>query len=222
MSTYPHIYPNPDGGSYTGTVKFQQDADCHFTWLLPNPSDEDDNIHTAKKLKKRWIFDKIRYFLTSVRHPENALSSAPIMPTTPPERGFRWLISSVHLPGEYHGGDLPFQAPWCVVFRCLLEDLPSQLQEETSLNDWRHRQVEEMDDVKTLARYSRFRYRRRLVFSEEAQDDRGFLTGDWHIAAYVLSDDRDWLEKVDVTDLITFDTLHWYVKSCVLKMARDD
>lgn len=180
-------------------------------WLYPGvPGQEDLNVAITKRTRRhnrRVRFERVRA----------TLFAAPSPPATvldiPKQRRWNWMIESCHFPEEYHAENVREYAPWCVAMRYLFVDLPEQLENPDTnlcLKSWRDHLVEDPKGVSYLRRpiYSRghhyLKWGRRIVFSEQARDGRGTLTGRWLAAAYVWSDSREWLKNINVKTLVSF------------------
>lgn len=185
-------------------------------WLYPRfPDDEDDNITIAKRAKRhnrRMRIDKVFDGMV-----EGVAVGKPYL-AIPKKRAFRWMFMSFHAPEEYHAADVEDHAPWYLVMRYLLVDLPEQLENlenNVSLKSWRNHPVEDPKGLKYLHRpphvqgYFYQKWGRRIVFSEQAEEEPRSLTGRWLVVAYIWSDSREWLKNVDVRNLVSFGSALW-------------
>ncbi|KAK3986184.1 hypothetical protein QBC44DRAFT_248778 [Cladorrhinum sp. PSN332] len=126
-----------------------------------------------------------------------------------------WMISSYHIPEEYQAESVRPQSPWNLALRCMLIDLPEQLENGIGTS-WRGHQVREKGETKFLIRkggrcstFPRLRWGRRIVFSEQTKDEPRWPTGRWLIVAYLWSDNREWLRSAKVENLISFQNAFW-------------
>jgi hypothetical protein len=133
----------------------------------------------------------------------------------PEIRRFQWAISSYYLPEGYQVNTERRQSPWYLLVRCLLVDLPEQLEDGLGTS-WRDHRVQDTGETRLLTRRSYcsdfppLRWGRRIVFSEQTSDGESrWLTGDWLFVAYLWSDNRAWLRCVDVGNLVSFDSAVW-------------
>ncbi|KAK3350182.1 hypothetical protein B0T25DRAFT_549989 [Lasiosphaeria hispida] len=186
-----------------------------FTWH--SIDNEDDNIFITKMAKHQTRQRRIRHTLSNCFTFTYLRPRPPADPATPQIRPFRWIITSCYLPQEYHAQTLQKQSPWYLLLRCMLTDLPGQLENGIG-TPWRDHQLKDTRESKALApshsgihsdmrcsAFSKLRWGRRIVFSELSKDEPQYLTGRWLISAYLWSESREWLQNVDVRSLITFD-----------------
>lgn len=124
-------------------------------------------------------------------------------------RSFRWLISSDLVPRGYENG----QAPWRLLVRSYLVDLPGQLTEENSqqsIFSWRER----------TRHVGRIHHRKqsdnappeitcggRYVFSQYGADYNNTLYGHWLVIVYLWATDATWLSKANLYDLVSHDSV---------------
>ena len=170
-------------------------------WLQKPHEDEDYNKVIIERMKKpSW-----RAALHDAR-----LAFKMDRPLTPPKvRSFRWLISSDHVPRGYEDG----QAPWRMLVRSYLMDLPDQLNEGSSQESvfswrkhprWRGRVHDrtELDNAPPNITCGV-----RDVYSQRSEDFNKSLLGDWLVIVYVWATDSTWLEKINSRDLVSHDSV---------------
>ncbi|KAK0726439.1 hypothetical protein B0T21DRAFT_350572 [Apiosordaria backusii] len=179
----------------------------YFHWR--NAEDEDDNISAAKEIKRQNRRNKIQHFVKRCLTFTNLDLGQPANLAAPQARPFRWMISSYHTPEEYQAKSVWRQSPWYLLLRCMLIDLPEQLESGIGTS-WRDCQVQEKGEMKFLTRkagcstFPRLKWGRRIVFSEQTKDEPRWLTGRWLIVAYLWSDSREWLRSANVKNLLSF------------------
>ena len=186
----------------------------YFHWRRPEI--EDDNISAAKEIKRQNRRNKIQHSIKRCLPFTNVDSRQPANLAAPQTRPFKWMITSYHLPEEYQGASARQQSPWYLVLRCLLVDLFEQLENGIGTS-WQDLQVQENDKTTgflhlsrgNCSTFPRLRWGRRIVFSEQTNDEPRWLTGDWLIVAYLWSDDREWLRSAKAEDLISFQNAFW-------------
>lgn len=135
----------------------------------------------------------------------------PSTTTTPPleARSFRWLISADLVPRGYEDG----QAPWRMLIRSYLADLPVQLTQgdhRKSIFLWKNfprhfdhvRNRTKLDDAPPEITCGR-----RAVFSRYGQDYNHSLIGDWLVIVYIWAIDRAWMERTDFLELVSCDSV---------------
>ncbi|KAK3379567.1 hypothetical protein B0T24DRAFT_612292 [Lasiosphaeria ovina] len=178
-------------------------------------SSEDQNWVIARSLKAQYLRDMRRYrfqcFLGKLS-PFPAPSPAPAPPTKPvcpSTRPFKWLISSHHVPQEYHGWKrLRDQAPWYLQLRFLFVDMPKQLRSEGGIYLWRDNMVEHLSGsvIEKSQRSSRrhLKFAKRLVFSVQANDQHHSLAGRWLVVCYLWGQSREWIQNVNIRSLVSF------------------
>jgi hypothetical protein len=124
-------------------------------------------------------------------------------------RSFRWLISSDLVPRGYENG----QAPWRMLIRSYFMDLPAELTDppsEESIFQWRN----------YLRHLGHMRHRTksdnappeitcggRAIFSQHSSTFNRYLLGDWLVVLYIWATDSTWLEKADIIDLVSHDSV---------------
>ncbi|PON21542.1 hypothetical protein TGAM01_v209573 [Trichoderma gamsii] len=174
-------------------------------WLQRRHEDEDWNKVLAERMmRQRW-----RRIAAAVHDAWLVFKIG--RPLTPPLRAprFRWLISSDLVPRGYQDG----QAPWRMLIRSYLKDLPGQLADgstQQSVFSWRNypRHVgrlhhrTKLDDAPPEITCGR-----RAVFSQQGNDFNQSLTGEWLVIVYIWATDSAWLEKTDVADLVSRDSV---------------
>ncbi len=112
----------------------------HLYWDCRAIQDEDDNISTTKEIKRQNRRDKILHRVK--RSLTFNATGQPLNLAAPEPRPFRWMISSYHLPPEYQAESVRSHSPWFLVLRCLLIDLPDQLENGIgTTTSWRDHQV---------------------------------------------------------------------------------
>ncbi|KAL6819533.1 hypothetical protein J3E69DRAFT_374613, partial [Trichoderma sp. SZMC 28015] len=118
----------------------------------------------------------------------NMKINRPLRPLTPPKvQSFRWLISADLIPRGYKDR----QAPWRMLIRSYLTDLPSQF-------------IEEKISRKSVFLWKNFP--RHLVFSQYSQD-YNCLIGDWRVIVYIWATNKTWMERTDLLDLVSDDSV---------------
>lgn len=135
---------------------------------------EDDNISAAKEIKRQNRRNKIQYFIKRCLPFTNLdPGQQPANLAAPQARPFRWMISSYHIPEEYQAQGVWQQSPWNLTLRCMLIDLPEQLENGIGTR-WQDLQVQEKEgETKFLVRKSgcstfpRLRWGRRIVFQNK-------------------------------------------------------
>ncbi|KAL7929498.1 hypothetical protein V8C35DRAFT_325078 [Trichoderma chlorosporum] len=136
-------------------------------------------------------------------------------PLTPLKvRSFRWLISADLIPRGYK--DMDKQAPWRMLIRSYLTDLPGELtQGDTSPKSiwlWQNfpRYLGQLHDRTELDNAPpEITCGRRAVFSQCSRDYNRSLLGDWLVIVYIWATDRTWMERTDLDflDLVSCDSL---------------
>lgn len=178
-------------------------------WHIPHPDREDDNDAVIKKAKRQHRKNKIQHVVKNCIKLRNPMFALPAQPTTPAPRTFNWMITSTHIPLEYRTHALHTHAPWVLVLRFFLMDLPRQLRGKTCLNDWTDYLINGSEDleciVPSILSPQPYPYRKRVVFSEA--DGKGWLTGQWLVTAYVMSDSLEWLGRANVKNLVSYESL---------------
>jgi len=184
----------------------------YFHWR--NAEAEDDNISAAKEIKLQNRRNKIQHFVKRCLPFTNLDPGQPANLAAPQARPFRWMISSYHTPEEYQAESVRRHSPWHLLLRCMLIDLPEQL--ESGIGTWwRDCQVQEKGEMKFFTRthfcytFPRLKWGRRIVFSEQTKDEPRWLTGRWLIVAYLWSDSREWLQSANVGSLLSFQNAFW-------------
>ncbi|KAL6856305.1 hypothetical protein J3F83DRAFT_764025 [Trichoderma novae-zelandiae] len=173
-------------------------------WLQRHVQDEDWNKVIAERMKRQrwrriaaavhdtWLAFKLGHPLAELR-----------------QRPFRWLISSDLVPRGYEDG----QAPWRMLIRFFLKDLPKNLADgstQQSVFSWRNypRQVGQMQyRTKLDDAPPEITCGRRAVFSQQGNDFNRGLTGEWLVIVYIWATDSAWLEQTDIADLVSRDSL---------------
>lgn len=104
------------------------------------------------------------------------------------------MISSHYFPEHYHNESLRDQTPWYLLLRCLLIDLPEQLENGLGTVSWRDHQVkvENVPRHWALNSHPQLKWGQRVVFSERTEEHPNWLTGRWLVVAYLWSDNREW------------------------------
>ncbi|KAL7783454.1 hypothetical protein V8C37DRAFT_397129 [Trichoderma ceciliae] len=173
-------------------------------WLQRPHEDEDYNKVVIERMKRQ----NLRR-ITAALH-DAWLSFKIGRPLTPLKvRSFRWLISSDLVPRGYEDG----QAPWRMLIRSYLMDLPRQLTEESSqesIFQWR----------KCPTHIGQLHIRTKLdnappeitcgaraVFSQHSKNFNRSLLGDWLVIVYIWATDSTWLEKTNFIDLVSHDSV---------------
>ncbi|KAL7823565.1 hypothetical protein V8C26DRAFT_386940 [Trichoderma gracile] len=131
--------------------------------------------------------------------------------TTPPleARSFRWLISADLVPRGYEDG----QAPWRMLIRSYLTDLPGQLTQgdhRKSIFLWQNF-PRHFDPVRNRTKLDNappeITCGRRAVFSRSSQDYNRSLIGDWLVIVYIWATDKAWMERTDFLELVSCDSV---------------
>ncbi|KAF3063381.1 hypothetical protein CFAM422_010204 [Trichoderma lentiforme] len=175
-------------------------------WLQKTHEDEDHNKVIIERLKKQcWrripaaLFDA--WFVLKTGGPLKPLKV----------RSFRWLISSDFTPRGYDNR----QAPWRMLVRSYLMDLPRQLaegnsQQPTSIFSWlNHQRHVGYINYRTKDNNAppEINCGGRMVFSQYSKDFNKTLFGDWLVIVYVWAIDPTWLRKTDIMDLVSLDSV---------------
>lgn len=187
----------------------------HPSWHKRHPADEDDNKFIAKKVKRQNRQILIRHFFNKCLVLTNPLTIPPVTLAIPKRRPFKWMISSHHVAEEYQNKGLRDQSPWRLLIRCLLIDLPEQLENGIDIKSWREHLVGDLEAVtfmtrpSTVSNYPNLKWGRRIVFSEQTKDEPRFFTGHWLVVAYLWSDNHEWLGNIDVRSLVSFGSAFW-------------
>ncbi|TFB05663.1 hypothetical protein CCMA1212_001430 [Trichoderma ghanense] len=137
--------------------------------------------------------------------------SRPLRPPTPLKvRSFRWLISADLIPRGYEDG----QAPWRMLIRSYLRDLPFQLTQGSisrkSIFLWQNfpRHLGQLHNRTKLDNAPpEITCGRRAVYSQYSQDYNHSLIGDWLVIVYIWATDKTWLERTDFLDLVSHDSV---------------
>ncbi|KAK4203982.1 hypothetical protein QBC40DRAFT_345816 [Triangularia verruculosa] len=136
----------------------------------------------------------------------------------PPTRDFRYLVQSYQTTHGYE----PDDAPWEIIVRCLLVEPPSTVGKAPgmeSLVNWRSHPVASSSIKNTCLMY-RYKagcpcegktcgcccrpYRtwgRRMVYSQQSPS-KTHLTGEWLVAVYLFSDDRKFVERANLGEMV--------------------
>lgn len=186
-------------------------------WRCPWGDEYDnDNAAIARRIKRQNWRNKINHTLNRCLKLDNPPATPPTALDKPKNRPFRWMIQSYHVPEEYQAPDLRDFAPWYLVLRHLLvkfptqlENLPGQLENNVSVKAWRNHLVEDQKEPEYLQRpfHSRGchqKWGRRLVFSQQTEEEPRSLIGQWMVVAYIWSDSREWLKNIDARKLVSF------------------
>lgn len=131
-------------------------------------------------------------------------------PLTPPKvRSFRWLISADLIPRGYEDGQAP---PWRILIRSYLTDLPFQITQNIhrkSIFSWRNfpRYIGQLHNRTELDNAPpEITCGRRAVFSQYSRD-YNCLIGDWLVIVYIWATNKTWMERTDLLDLISDDSV---------------
>lgn len=135
----------------------------------------------------------------------------PSTPLTPLKvRSFRWLISADLVPRGYEEG----QAPWRMLIRTYLTDLPEQLTQvnfsSKSLFRWRNfprylgqlHDRTEFDDAPPEITCGR-----RAVFSQSSPDYNDSLIGDWLVVVYIWATDKNWMDRTKFQESVSHNSV---------------
>ncbi|UKZ85714.1 uncharacterized protein TrAFT101_001563 [Trichoderma asperellum] len=132
-------------------------------------------------------------------------------PLTPLKvRSFRWLISADLIPRGYEDG----QAPWRMLIRSYLTDLPFQLTQgnisRKSVFLWQNfpRHLGQLHNRTKLDNAPpEITCGRRAVFSQYNRDYNHSLIGDWLVIVYIWATNKTWMERTDFLDLVSYDSV---------------
>ncbi|KAK4167863.1 hypothetical protein QBC43DRAFT_202381 [Cladorrhinum sp. PSN259] len=183
-------------------------VDAYSDWRYAEA--EDDNISTAREIKRQNRRNKFQHFVRRCLTFTNLNPEQPANIAAPQGRPFRWLISSYHLPEEYQAKSVYRDSPWYLLLLCMLVDIYEQLESGIGTS-WRDCRVQETGEMKFLRRkdycqrFPRLKWGRRIVFSEQTKEEPRWLTGRWLIVAYLWSDSREWLRSANVGNLLSFE-----------------
>lgn len=172
-------------------------------WLQRPCQDEDDD----KTVIKHTQSSAYRQMAAAWHHAWLAIIGRPLTP--PKVRSFRWLISADLIPRGYEDG----QAPWRMLIRSYLADLPLQLTVGTT----------SLKTVFAWLNYPRYLGQlhnrtkldnappeitcgRRAVFSQYSQDYK-CLIGNWLVIVYIWATNKTWMERTDLSDLVSEDSV---------------
>ncbi|KAF4954077.1 hypothetical protein FSARC_12244 [Fusarium sarcochroum] len=177
--------------------------------------EEDDNQYLAHTVKRQNRRNKIRHALDSIKHLSRPSSSPTTILAEPKRRNFTWSLETWHASSPYHHHDMRDVSPWLVHLRFLALDLPTQLQEQGGIKEWRNFPVSdelveslgEKDKIISCSSYKK--HGRRIIFSE-VSDKGDYLTGRWLVVAYVFCDTRDRLKDFDWMGHVSYDTAYLY------------
>lgn len=162
------------------------------------------NCQNRRSLARRTILRRLLLF-------PNPCNPLPVPPTRP----FQWMIESHYFPEEYHAESLRNQAPWYLLLRCLLIDLPEQLENGLGTVLWRDYQVEDSSsETEFLTRpwplNRQLKWGQRIVFSERTEEQPNWLTGRWLVVGYLWSDNREWAQTANrIGKLASFSNTIW-------------
>lgn len=175
--------------------------------FLPcNPISKDLNTLYAMEIKFINRRAKILYRLKTCWPLRKTKPPSPRLLAFPQARPFRWVLSSYHVPEEYAAPDLQRMAPWRILLRFLLVDLPGQLEnlDGATLSSWRtHRCEREVRP--TWCQRESGGWARCVVFSEREQIGPFWpRVGSWLVVAYVAGDSYEWVKNAKPENLISF------------------
>lgn len=175
-------------------------------WLQRPHEDEDWNKVIVERMKRQYL----RRIAAALHDAWLAFKIG--RPLTPLKaRPFRWLISSDHVPRGYEDG----QAPWRMLIRAYLMDLPGHLADgstEQSVFSWR-KYPRYMGQVHHRTKLDNappeITCGGRAVFSQHSKNFNQSLLGDWLVIVYIWATDSAWLEKTDYdfADLVSRDSV---------------
>ena len=117
-----------------------------------------------------------------------------------------WSIDCIISPSLGRSINKKSQAPWSVLLRFLFVDMHRQLKDhsDTSVYNWRNYQTKPLVDQKVPTCNKKLG--RRVVFSQEGYDHSyRMFKGDWMVVAYVWGESREWLDSVDVRELVSWE-----------------
>ncbi|KAM6487208.1 hypothetical protein HDV62DRAFT_349300 [Trichoderma sp. SZMC 28011] len=178
-------------------------------WLQTPHPDEDYNKTIIKHTQSSG-YRRIAAAWHDVWLAINMKISRPLRPLTPPKvQSFRWLISADLIPRGYKDG----QAPWRMLIRSYLTDLPSQfIQERISRKSvflWKKfpRHLGKLHNRTRLDNAPpEITCGRRAVFSQYSQDYNCSI-GDWRVIVYIWATNKTWMERTDLLDLVSDDSV---------------
>ncbi|KAL7917293.1 hypothetical protein ACQKWADRAFT_317437 [Trichoderma austrokoningii] len=157
-------------------------------WLQKPHEDEDHNKTLIEETKSP------HYRRTAAAWHDAWLAIKTGRPQAPLKvRSFRWLISADLVPRGYEDG----QAPWRMLIRTYFKDLPLQLADGDatphSVFAWQ------------------FYLRHRGEVLDRTELDNAppeiTLTGNWLVIVYFWATDRAWMEKTDILDSVSHDSV---------------
>ncbi|KAM7188266.1 hypothetical protein V8F20_010643 [Naviculisporaceae sp. PSN 640] len=182
---------------------------------------EDENIEKATELRRKQLGKRLgatwfgRYVHRLIPTPNTREKDG--VTTLPGEveyRQFRWGLTSLFLPSEYHHrpSSERSKTPWRIVTRCLFVDLASQLKAPAESIPWKEYPVGPLMPVSWVQFDHKLMWGDpcwgyRAVFSQETRDKPRSLTGSWLVIVYIMAKDRRWLSKVDERTLVTMENL---------------
>jgi hypothetical protein len=133
-------------------------------------------------------------------------------PLTPPKvRSFQWLISADLTPRGYEDVG---QAPWRMLIRSYIADLPRQLVagdiSYKSVYLWKNfpRHLGQLHNRTELdSAPPEITCGRRAVFSQYKKDYNRSLIGDWLVIVYIWATDKTWMERTNFLDSVSHDSV---------------
>ncbi|KAL6870245.1 hypothetical protein J3F83DRAFT_760768 [Trichoderma novae-zelandiae] len=181
-------------------------------WLRRPHEDEDHN----KTIIKRTQSSRYRRIAAAWHDAWLAIKiNRPLRPLRPPTplqvRSFQWLISADLIPRGYEDG----QAPWRMLIRSYLTDLPLELiqggdSSRKSIFLWPNfpRYLGKLHNRKKLDNAPpEITCGRRAVYSRSSRDYNHTLIGNWLVIVYIWATDKTWMERTDFLDLVSYDSV---------------
>ncbi|KAH9231937.1 hypothetical protein K456DRAFT_403168 [Colletotrichum gloeosporioides 23] len=140
----------------------------------------------------------------NVRHPTAEKSPHSHDKDTP----FQWMISSNHVVPGFDHPSKQENSPWYLLLRFMLMDLPHQIMHDISLQSWAEHPAPQnkaaLQRPTDIAPYGKRhqRWGRRFLFSLPASCQSHESDGKWLVVAYLWGESKEWLETVDIGELI--------------------
>ncbi|KAK4217488.1 hypothetical protein QBC37DRAFT_384432 [Rhypophila decipiens] len=181
----------------------------HGKSIVRRHENEHENVEKAAKLEHKRMGKRLgrtwfsRYAHRLISTPNTReMDGLTTMEKEIEHRDWKWPITSGFVPSEYH--QRPSKAPWRIAMRCLLVDLPSQVNDNAEPIPWKsHPSPPGVTELSS---------------PQEVRDKSRSLTGAWLVIVYISAKDRKWLAKADERTLITKENLYQssaYVKAHV-------
>ncbi|KAF0316424.1 hypothetical protein GQ607_016347 [Colletotrichum asianum] len=125
------------------------------------------------------------------------------------------MISSNHVAPGFDHPSKQESSPWSLLLRFMLMDLPHQIMHDISLQSWAEHPVPQNEAAlqrpSDIAPYSKQQQRwgRRFLFSPPAICQSHERNGKWLAVAYLWGEDKEWLDTVDIGQLIASSHCIW-------------